>query len=150
MAARRGYVEIARALLDCGAAIEARDSKGDTPLQRAINCRRSAVSQLLAERGRPAGKAEIAGRKDDRRERAAARAALAPLRKQAKDAEARLAKLTAERVSIEAKLADPALYAVGRANDITAANARLASIRREAEAAEAQWLAAEEALEAAS
>jgi ATP-binding cassette subfamily F protein 3 len=72
------------------------------------------------------------------------------LRKQAKDAEARLAKLTAERVSIEAKLADPALYAVGRANDITAANARLASIRREAEAAEAQWLAAEEALEAAS
>src|ERR1019366_3132073 len=27
MAARRGYVEIARALLDCGAAIEARDSK---------------------------------------------------------------------------------------------------------------------------
>ena len=51
MAARRGYVEIARALLDCGAAIEARDSKGDTPLQRAINCRRIAVSQLLVERG---------------------------------------------------------------------------------------------------
>jgi ATP-binding cassette subfamily F protein 3 len=105
---------------------------------------------LLAERGRPTGKAEITGRKDDRRERAAARAALAPLRKQAKDAEARLAKLTAERVAIEAKLADPALYAVGRVNDIAAANARLASIRREAEAVEAQWLAAEEALEAAS
>jgi len=105
---------------------------------------------LLAERGRPTGKAEIPGRKDDRRERAAARAALAPLRKQAKDAEARLAQLTAERVAIEVKLADPALYAVGRANDIAAANARLASIRREAEAVEAQWLAAEEALEAAS
>ncbi len=105
---------------------------------------------LLAERGRPAGKAEIAGRKDDRRERAAVRAALAPLRKQAKDAEARLAQLTAERVAIEAKLADPALYAPGRANDIVIANARLASIRREAETVEAQWLAAEEALEAAS
>jgi hemoglobin len=51
MAARRGYVEIARALIDCGAAIEARDSKGDTPLKRAINCRRRAVSQLLVERG---------------------------------------------------------------------------------------------------
>jgi hemoglobin len=51
MAARRGHVEIARALIDCGAAIEARDSKGDTPLQRAINCRRSAISQLLVEHG---------------------------------------------------------------------------------------------------
>jgi ankyrin repeat protein len=50
-AARRGYLEIARALLDCGAAVEARDSKGDTPLKRAINCRRDRVSQLLMERG---------------------------------------------------------------------------------------------------
>ena len=49
MAARRGYVEIARALLDCGAAIDARDRKGDTPLQRALNCRRPAVAELLAE-----------------------------------------------------------------------------------------------------
>jgi hypothetical protein len=39
---------------------------------------------------------------------------------------------------------------VGRANDIAVANARLASIRREAATVEAQWLAAEEALEAAS
>jgi hemoglobin len=51
MAARRGHLEIARALLDCGAAIEARDRKGDTPLQRAINCRRHAVVELLVERG---------------------------------------------------------------------------------------------------
>ena len=51
MAARRGYVEIARVLLDCGAAVEARDNKGDTPLQRSINCRRGGVSQLLVERG---------------------------------------------------------------------------------------------------
>ncbi len=57
MAARRGHVKIARALLDCGAAIEARDKKGDTPLQRAINCRKDAVVQLLLERGavRPQG-----------------------------------------------------------------------------------------------
>jgi hemoglobin len=51
MAARRGYADIARALLDCGAAIDARDKKGDTPLQRAINCRQDRVAQLLAERG---------------------------------------------------------------------------------------------------
>ena len=51
MAARRGHVETARALLDCGAAVNARDRKGDTPLQRAINCRKNEVSQLLRERG---------------------------------------------------------------------------------------------------
>ena len=51
MAARRGHVSIAGALLDCGAAIEAKDSKGDTPLQRAVNCRRHLVAQLLLERG---------------------------------------------------------------------------------------------------
>jgi ATP-binding cassette subfamily F protein 3 len=110
---------------------------------------------LLAERARSQGKgeankAEPAPRKDDRWGRAAARAALAPLRKQAKDAEALLANLTAERATIEARLADPDLYAPGRSADINRANARLASIRREAAAAEAAWLAAEEALEAAS
>jgi hypothetical protein len=51
MAARRGFVEVAQALLDCGAAIEACDRNGVTPLQRAINCRKQAVAQLLKERG---------------------------------------------------------------------------------------------------
>jgi truncated hemoglobin YjbI len=51
MAARRGSVEIAGALLDCGAAIAAKDSKGDTPLRRAINCRKDLVAQLLIKRG---------------------------------------------------------------------------------------------------
>jgi ankyrin repeat protein len=51
MAARRGYVEIARTLLDYGAAIGARDRKGDTPLARAINCRQASVVHLLRERG---------------------------------------------------------------------------------------------------
>jgi hemoglobin len=50
MAARRGFVEIARALIECGAKIDARDRKGDTPLQRAVNCRKGAVAKLLAER----------------------------------------------------------------------------------------------------
>jgi truncated hemoglobin YjbI len=51
MAARRGHVGIARALLESGAALNARDRKGDTPLQRANNCRKDRVSQLLIERG---------------------------------------------------------------------------------------------------
>ena len=51
MAARRGRVEIARALLECGAAINAVYRKGDMPLKRALNCRQDLVVQLLVERG---------------------------------------------------------------------------------------------------
>ena len=51
MAARRGNLGIARALLDCGSAVDAKDSKGHTPLQRAINCRRDLVAQFLVKRG---------------------------------------------------------------------------------------------------
>ncbi|HXA20989.1 MAG TPA: ABC-F family ATP-binding cassette domain-containing protein [Acetobacteraceae bacterium] len=105
---------------------------------------------LLAERARPTAKQDVAARRNNRRERADARAALAPLRRQARDAEARLGRLAAERASIEAKLADPELYASGHTPEIAAANARLAAITRLAAAAEAEWLAAEEALEAAS
>ena len=105
---------------------------------------------LLAERARPAAKVDAATRRDDRRERAEARAALAPLRRQARAAEERIAKLRAEQTRIEAKLADPAIYAPGRVTEVTAANARLAAIKRETAVAEEEWLAAEEALEAAS
>jgi Ankyrin repeats (3 copies)/Bacterial-like globin len=52
MAARRGNVEVARALLDSGAAIDAKDRKGDTPLQRAIKCRKDGVADLLRARAR--------------------------------------------------------------------------------------------------
>jgi ATP-binding cassette subfamily F protein 3 len=105
---------------------------------------------LLVERGRPAAKVGAVTRKDDRRERAETRAALAPIRKKAQEAEKRLAVLAAERARIETRLADPALYAPGRAAEITAANARLAALAKEAAAAEEVWLTAEEELEAAS
>jgi truncated hemoglobin YjbI len=49
MAARRGHLDIARTLLEHGAAIDVHDSKGCTPLQRAVNCRRQSVAQLLLE-----------------------------------------------------------------------------------------------------
>jgi ankyrin repeat protein len=51
MAARRGNVEVAEALLDCGAGIEVPDSLGDTPLRRAVNCDRTEVAALLLARG---------------------------------------------------------------------------------------------------
>jgi ATP-binding cassette subfamily F protein 3 len=104
---------------------------------------------LLAERDRPSGRPDAPTRRDERRERAEARIALAPLRKQARDAEARIAQLAAERAAIELKLADPALYESGKPDEITRANTRLAAIARETEAAEAAWLEAEAALETA-
>jgi hemoglobin len=51
MAARRGNVEVAGALLDCGAEIEARDSLGETPLRRSVNCNKIEVAALLLARG---------------------------------------------------------------------------------------------------
>lgn len=50
MAARRGNVEIANALLECGADAVLKDKRGDTPLQRAINCRKKEVANLLTLR----------------------------------------------------------------------------------------------------
>jgi truncated hemoglobin YjbI len=51
MAARRGNVPVAEALLDCGASLEARDSAGESPLRRAVNCDKAAVAALLLSRG---------------------------------------------------------------------------------------------------
>jgi ankyrin repeat protein len=51
MAARRGREEVAAALLECGASLEAPDSMGDTPLRRAVNCNQTGVASFLAARG---------------------------------------------------------------------------------------------------
>jgi truncated hemoglobin YjbI len=55
MAARRGNVEVIAALLDEGADIEARDSLGDRPLRRAVNCNKVEAVKLLLTRGADAG-----------------------------------------------------------------------------------------------
>jgi len=51
MAARRGSVEIAAALLECGANIDATDKRGDTPLRRAMNCRKPELAKFLIANG---------------------------------------------------------------------------------------------------
>ncbi len=51
MAARRGTMSVAEALLDCGANFEVRDSAGETPLRRAVNCGQKEVAALLLSRG---------------------------------------------------------------------------------------------------
>ena len=105
---------------------------------------------FLAERARPTRAESVVTRKDDRRDRAEARTQTAPLRRQVRDAEARLEKLAAERARIETLLADPALYAPGRGTEITQAQLRLAEIGRAHHAAETAWLEAEAALEDAN
>ena len=74
MAARRGNTEVAEALVDCGADIHARDTAGDTPLQRARNCRKAGVALLLVSRGADARlsppyrrRSTLAGKGADRR-----------------------------------------------------------------------------------
>ena len=54
MSARRGFLGIAEALLDCGASPEARDAKGDRPFERAINCRKLQLADFLNARARAA------------------------------------------------------------------------------------------------
>jgi Ankyrin repeats (3 copies)/Ankyrin repeats (many copies) len=51
MAARRGNVTAAEALLECGAKIDAPDRRGDTPLRRAVNCRKCEVAEFLRSKG---------------------------------------------------------------------------------------------------
>jgi ATP-binding cassette subfamily F protein 3 len=105
---------------------------------------------LLTERARPAPKFDGSNRKDDRKERAEARAATAPLRKAVKDAEARVGRLTAEVRKLEAKLASPDLYTPSRKAEVASTQSTLAALKRQLQAAEYEWLVAEEALEAAT
>jgi ATP-binding cassette subfamily F protein 3 len=104
---------------------------------------------LLAERARPAAKADAPTRREDRRDRAEARAAAAPLRKQARDAEERLAKLTAAKDKLESLLAAPGIYEPAKKATLLDVQSKLAQVARAIEAAETAWLEAESALEAA-
>jgi ATP-binding cassette subfamily F protein 3 len=89
-------------------------------------------------------------RRNDKKDRAEARSKMAPLRQAVKDAEHRLNKLNAERKLLEQKLADPGIYAQAKSKDLHYINQRIAAIKRETDAAERDWLAAEAALEAAA
>ena len=54
LAARRGHVLLAKTLVKAGANIEARDTKGETPLRRAVNCQQEPmVAFLLTEGANP-------------------------------------------------------------------------------------------------
>ncbi|MEE8270600.1 MAG: ABC-F family ATP-binding cassette domain-containing protein [Alphaproteobacteria bacterium] len=113
--------------------------------------------RLLAERRRAdqAGRVSAPGpgtplaatRKDQRRAAAAARAALAPLRRKVAEAEAAIARLGDRKSALEAQLADPDLYngATGR---LTELQKTLHAVEADLAEAEHDWLEAHERLEA--
>lgn len=51
MAARFGRLEVASALLDCGARLDVPDRSGETPLRRAVNLNKLEIARLLVSRG---------------------------------------------------------------------------------------------------
>ncbi|MFT8718001.1 ABC-F family ATP-binding cassette domain-containing protein [Acetobacter sp.] len=107
-------------------------------------------SRAAARNGAASNAEPTTGKKEERRERAEARKAQAPLRKRVKDAEAKMSKLSTERAKIEAKLADPSLYANASGDEVTKLTTKLAAIKKDEEQAEEEWFAAQGALEEAA
>ncbi|MEX1108965.1 MAG: AAA family ATPase, partial [Dongiaceae bacterium] len=107
------------------------------------------VAGLGRNTGRKSGNGDArgnaAGGKDRRREGAEARAAVAPVRRAAEAAERRFNTLVAEKQVIEARLADPKLYA-GPPDGVVALQRRLKETESAIAKAEAAWFRAQEAL----
>jgi ATP-binding cassette, subfamily F, member 3 len=101
------------------------------------------------DRTAPSGGSDRSNRRDQRREAAEQRQRLAPLRKAAKAAESTLEQLHADKAAVDAKLTDAGLYTPARQSEVVALKKRQADLAREIEAAEAAWLEAAGALEAA-
>ena len=110
----------------------------------------AAYAATMSERAAPAQAKKAEEKKNDKAERAQARARLAPLQKAAKAAESALNKLTAEKALLEGKLADQGIYAASKAAELSKITLRLGQLKGEIEDAELAWLAAAEALEAAA
>jgi len=110
----------------------------------------AAYRRLLLEKdgSGSAGAAQPSQRKVQRRDAADERRALAPLRAEVAACEERLAKISGMLAKLDARLADPALYA-GPASQIESLQIKRSEILAAQERAEALWLAAAEAVEAA-
>ncbi len=106
------------------------------------------IAFVLAGDGKGADKPK--GSKQDRKAAAAARENDKALKKEARDAEAELAKLTAERAAVDRAMFDPSTaepkYAKLTMSELMK---QRADLNDRIEAAEARWMAASEALEAA-
>jgi ATP-binding cassette, subfamily F, member 3 len=111
--------------------------------------RKLLLDQARADRADAKGDPGGPSRKDQRRAAAEIRSQLAPLKRKATDAEARVEKLAKEKRTLEARLADPALYD-GPADTVAKLQIDLGTVDKRLAAAEADWLEALEAYEAAA
>jgi ATP-binding cassette subfamily F protein 3 len=112
--------------------------------------RRTLLDQRRAgRRERRNATVKTLSKQQQRRRRAGAREALAAGRKQLKKAEAALNKLNGEKQQIQTRLADPEIYN-GAANAVADLTRRAGELDRAIAAAEAAWLAAQEALDGAA
>jgi len=118
--------------------------EGDLDDYRKLLGERRNAQAGAAEEARPA-----VSRKDQRRQDAERRQQLRPLQQALAKAEAALEKLGEARAEAEARLADPAMYEPGNQARMQALLLEKARLGRELEEAEAAWLEAGEALEAA-
>jgi ATP-binding cassette subfamily F protein 3 len=103
-------------------------------------------ARAKARAGKPGKAAGGKSRKDQRRAGAEARAAVADLRKAAKQAEARIQKLTKEKAALEIRLADPEVYN-GSTADLQALHIKFSDVTRALAQAEEDWYAAQAASE---
>jgi len=101
---------------------------------------------ILSERSRGGGKGK--SRKDERRSGAQTREALSSLKKRARDAEALVTKLNAEKVKLEAELAAPATYTDSK--KVASLSRQQGELATRLAAAEEEWLEAQAALDAES
>ena len=85
---------------------------------------------------------------EKRRDRAAVRSEIVPLRQAAKMADESLQRMTRKRADMQKKLAEPGFYDRPSA-EITTVQRDLAELERALQDAEAEWLQAHETLEAA-
>jgi len=88
-------------------------------------------------------------RKDARRQAAQSRTRLAPLRKEAEEAERALESLLAAKGEVDSRLSDPAFY-LGPPAEIATLTRRQRELDDQVAAAEERWLLAQQALEEAS
>lgn len=108
--------------------------------------------QRLTQTPRPADDAALAvpqGRRDQRRREAERRAELRPLRERAAQLVLALDRLNEELAGVDAELADPELYAGAARDRLQTLLRRQGELRQRGAVLEADWIAAEEALEGA-
>jgi ATP-binding cassette subfamily F protein 3 len=108
--------------------------------------------QRLAQGSFPAGggvAVAAEGRRDQRRREAARRAELRPLRERVARLVTALDQLNEELAGVDAELAAPELYAPEARDRLQASLRRQGELRQRGAALEADWIAAEEALDAA-